>query len=123
MTSLLWDGKLLYFIRNIFFYDDSHKNIPTENHWHYNSIYTVLHYLNQSIPAVKCPLEKNSIEQFLSPSRRHAQKLFKFLMTEYEDCEFVFNEEIEERLLKRIGKKLVSMRAEINKTSHHSSRK
>jgi hypothetical protein len=35
----------------------------------------------------------------------------------------VFSEEIEENLWKRIGKKIVSIRAEINESSHHSSRK
>jgi hypothetical protein len=44
-------------------------------------------------------------------------------MTEYKDSEFVFAKEIDENTWKRIGKKIISIGAEIKKCSHHSSRK
>lgn len=118
MTFFLGDGKLLYFTRNIFFLDETHTNILTENHCHYNSIYTVF-----ALPKQRRIVLNNFCVNFLSPSRRHAQELFKFLMTEYADCESVFTQEIEDNLWRRIGRKIVSIRAEINKMSHHSSRK
>jgi hypothetical protein len=126
VTFLLWDGKLIYLIRNIFFFDENHKNILTENHSHYNSIYTVLCYLNQvfteTFQQLIVPLRRivlnNLCVNVLSLSRHHAHDLFKYLMTEYENFQFMFIDVVDEKIIQRIGKKLTSIRAEIKKRSH-----
>jgi 16S rRNA C1402 N4-methylase RsmH len=40
-------------------------------------------------------------------------------MTEYEDFESVFKKEVDQKTWRRIAKRIASLRAEINKRSHH----
>jgi hypothetical protein len=95
-----WEANIFH--EEYFFFDGNHKNTLKEKHSLYNYNCTILCCLNQVFT--------NHFH-----SRHHVQDPVKCLMTEHEDFESVFPNELDMNTWMRIGKITVSMHSEVKR--------